>query len=93
MYYSDVWINQVVSAAGPLTVTLTSDDLAVAGLTTLSGTATSPVTITIPVNTYDSPTTVATGGVEFEPVGAGNVDITATAPNFVDGTQTVTVDP
>jgi hypothetical protein len=87
------WYVQAVSAAGPLTVTLTSDDLAVAGLTTLSGTATSPVTVTIPVNTYASPSTVAAGGVEFDPDGAGNVDITATAPNFVDGTQNVTVDP
>ena len=39
-------------------------------------------TVTVPVGAYFSPTTVATGGVEFDPIGGGSTTVSATAPGF-----------
>ena len=38
--------------------------------------------MTIPVGAYSSPTTVATGGVEFDPIGGGSTTVSATAAGF-----------
>jgi hypothetical protein len=70
-----------VSGAGPLTVTLTSSNVAVGQLKTSSETG-SPVTVIMPVNTYDSPASVASGGVAFDPLAGGTTTISASAPGF-----------
>jgi len=70
-----------VSGAGPLTVTLTSSNVAVGQLKTSSETG-SPVTVIMPVNTYDSPASVASGGVAFDPLTGGTTKISASAPGF-----------
>ncbi len=68
--------NQAVSAEGPLPVTFSSSDTGVGVFTTLTQTSTSPVTINIPVNGYNTPTSVAQGGVAFDPVGGGTSTVT-----------------
>ena len=60
-------------------------------------TSTSPVTVDIAVNAAWSPSTVASGGVAFDPLSGGMTTVSAAAPGF-DGTsllasQTVTVSP
>ncbi len=62
-----------------LTVTITSDNVAVADLVTLPD-STSPVTVTIEPEQFLSPTSVAAGGVALEPVGAGSATISARIP-------------
>jgi hypothetical protein len=86
-------INQAVRAgASPLTVTLSSSDVAIADLVTLPDSA-SPVTVQIAAGAYNSPTSVASGGVALEPVGAGTVDVTASIAGLIplNATQTVTI--
>ena len=75
-------VQQQVSAEGPLEVTLTSSDPAVGVLTTLSQLATTPVTVFVPVNASNSPTSVAAGGVAFDALTAGTTTVQATAPGF-----------
>jgi len=74
--------SQQVSAEGPLDVTFTSTDPAVGVFTTLTDTSTAPVTITVPVNSNNSFTTVATGGVAFDALAGGTTTITASATGF-----------
>ena len=73
---------QNVSAAGPLTVTLTSGSQAVGLPTTLANGAVSPNTVVIALNSAFSGNTVAGGGVAFDALGNGTTTITATAPGF-----------
>ena len=70
-----------VSGAGPLTVTFTSSNVAVGQLKTNAATG-SPVTVIMPVNTYYSPISVASGGVAFDPLTGGTTTISASAPGF-----------
>jgi hypothetical protein len=72
---------QVVSAAGPIQVLLTSDSPAVGQLSTLTATGAS-VTVEIPVNDSLSPATLASGGAIFDAVAAGTTAVTATANGF-----------
>ena len=71
----------MVSGAGPLTVTFTSSAPTVGQLKTSTASGGS-VTVTMPVNTYDSPGTVGTGGVAFDPLAGGTTTVSATAPGF-----------
>ncbi len=88
---------QRISAEGPLTVTFTSSDPAVGAFTTLSDTAQSPVTINAAVNTFNTPTSVAGGGVAFDALTGGTTDVQATAPGFeatrAESSVEVTVSP
>ena len=70
-----------VSGAGPLTVTFTSSNVAVGQLKTNAATG-FPVTVIMPVNTYYSPISVASGGVAFDPLTGGTTSISASAPGF-----------
>ncbi len=84
----------VSAAHGTVTVNLTSSDTGIGQLVT-TATSGSPVDVQIPVNQTLSPSTVATGGVAFDPVGGGAATVTATASGFAAGasisTATVTV--
>jgi hypothetical protein len=53
------------------------------------------VTLSIPAGTYQTGTSLATGGVQLEPVYQGSATIDASIPGFVrsSATRTVTVDP
>ena len=73
---------QRVSAEGPIAVTFISSDPGVGAFSTASDTTTSPVTITMPVNTFDSPSTVALGGVSFDPIAPGSTTVSARSPGF-----------
>ncbi|MGH7644471.1 MAG: hypothetical protein ACREMR_02695, partial [Gemmatimonadales bacterium] len=82
---------------GPgVTVTLTSSNAAAGTLVTSAGVGT-PRTIQIAVNEFDSPSTVALGGVAFRPLGVGGTTtVTAAIPGFSAGSgaaQTVVVTP
>jgi len=68
-------------AATPITVNFASDDLAVGQLVTSSATG-SPVTVDVAANQRYSPSNVAGGGVALEPMGAGTVNVSATATGF-----------
>ncbi len=83
---------QAVRAGQPAVVTtLTSRDPAVGQLITLPDSL-SPVSVTIPATASRSPSTVAAGGVAFDPINAGSTDITVSAPGFATVTaSTVTV--
>ena len=85
---------QVVSGEGPLSVTLTSSNPAV-GKLSKTGESGASVTVNIPVNQADTPTTKAAGGVAFDPLTGGITTVTATAPGFnnawSEASQTVTV--
>ncbi len=76
-----------------LTITFDVDDPGVGQIQTSSTTATS-VQLTLVAGQSDTPSTVASGGVAFVPVGVGIANVTASAPGFVpgaNGTRTVTV--
>ncbi|MHC1725307.1 MAG: PKD domain-containing protein [Syntrophobacteraceae bacterium] len=79
-----------VSGAAPLAVTFTSSDTAVGQVKTSSDTE-SPVTVTMPVNTYYSPQTVAGGGAAFDPLTGGTTTVEATAAGFSASSATVNV--
>jgi hypothetical protein len=64
-----------------LPVTFTSSN-AVVGQLKKTGAAGASVTINMPVNQYYTPTTVASGGVAFDPLSGGTTTVTATAPGF-----------
>jgi hypothetical protein len=72
---------QNVSAEGLLPVTFTSSNAAV-GVVKKTGSSGASVTIDIPAGQYYSPTTVATGGVAFDPLTGGTTTVNATAPGF-----------
>jgi hypothetical protein len=75
------YLEGVSSAGPPVTVTLTSSNVTVGQLKTTTATGAS-VTVTIPINTYWSPSTVASGGVAFHPLTGGTTTVSATAPGF-----------
>ena len=91
---TSIWFWQPVSAAGPLPVTFTSSNTAV-GQIKKTGASGGSITVEIPVNREYSSTTVATGGVAFDALGAGTTVVAATAPGFnnawSEASATVTV--
>ena len=93
--FGNLSVIQSVSAEGPLTVTFTSSDPAVGVFTTTTQTEVNGVTVTMPVNTFDSPGSVAAGGVAFVPLTGGTTTVSATAPGFATtntGNSTPNVD-
>ena len=93
---SGTYYSQDVSGEGPLPVTFTSGDPAV-GQLAKSGERGASVTVNIPVNQDNSPTTLATGGVAFDALASGTTAVTATAPGFNNAysqaSKVVTVNP
>jgi uncharacterized repeat protein (TIGR01451 family) len=86
---------QNVRAGASVVVTLTNSNASAAQLVTSAGGA-QVRTVTIPANQAFSPTTVATGGVAFDPLQAGNTSVTASIPGFITttaGVVLVTVTP
>ena len=87
---------QDVSPEGAVTITLTSSAPAVGQLTTTASTGAS-VDVTVAPGSTRSASSVAGGGVAFDPLTAGSTDVQATAPGFTTpfplDTQTVTVNP
>ncbi|HSW31617.1 MAG TPA: Ig-like domain-containing protein [Longimicrobiales bacterium] len=85
---------QAIRAGGtPVTATIVNGTPATGRLATTAG-STDTATVTIGVGQYNSPTTVAAGGVAFDPVAAGTTTVSATIPGFIsttDATRTVTV--
>ncbi|MHB1192657.1 MAG: Ig-like domain-containing protein [Longimicrobiales bacterium] len=85
---------QHIRAGGtPVTATLINSNPAAGRLNQTAG-LTDSATVTIGVGQYNSPTTVASGGVEFRPVGAGSTTVSATIPGFIPqtlATRSVTV--
>jgi hypothetical protein len=84
---------QSVRPGGSVTVTFTNTHAAVARLTT-EASSQQTQTLTIGAGQSLTPTTVAAGGVAFDPVGNGMTTVTATAPAFITttaGTVEVTV--
>ncbi|MEW5800484.1 MAG: PKD domain-containing protein, partial [bacterium] len=64
-----------------VTVTLTSSNAAVGQLITSAGNGGS-VTVVIPANDNNSPTSVTAGGAAFDPAGSGTVTVSAASPGF-----------
>ncbi len=76
-------IVQAIRAGGlPRTVTVTSSQASVARLRTLGG-STASAAITIPVGSWQTGFSVATGGVALDPVSGGATSVSATIPDFV----------
>ncbi|MFL5580804.1 MAG: beta strand repeat-containing protein [Gemmatimonadaceae bacterium] len=69
-------------APGALTVTFTSSDPAVARLVT-SGTSGATVSAQIAVGQSNTPTSVTTGGVQYDALAAGTTAVSATIPGYV----------
>jgi hypothetical protein len=89
---------QTVRAGGlPLTVTFTHSNGAVADLITQLAGRADAVTVTIPIGSYYSPTTVGGGGAAFKGTAAGSTVVTGSVPGFitliVEGQRGVTVTP
>ncbi|MEM6639956.1 MAG: Ig-like domain-containing protein [Pseudomonadota bacterium] len=88
--------NQLVAGGSALSVSVTSSDTAAGRLvTTAVPGGGSAVTVDIQPGQSRSPSSVASGGVAFDPVGIGTVDVIATANGFsafpVNDTISVTV--
>jgi hypothetical protein len=93
VYYGGVSAQAVRAGGTTLTVSIASSQVGVGQLQQTAGTS-GTASVTIPVGQYYSPTTVAGGGVAFDPVGAGTTTITATVPGFLQrptANQAVTV--
>ena len=75
-------VQNVRVGSGSLTATVTNSNAAVARLTTLAGSAQSR-TVTVPEGASASPTSVASGGVAFDPIGAGTTTVAASIPGFI----------
>jgi uncharacterized protein YfiM (DUF2279 family) len=73
--------NQEVSAEGALPVTFTSSDGGVGQIAKTGSTAAS-VTITMAVGTTYTPTSVAAGGVAFDPMAGGSTTVSVSAAGF-----------
>jgi hypothetical protein len=71
----------VSAVSGPLTATLTSDNIAIGELVTTSTTS-ATATVQVPVNNDLSSSTVATGGVALRPTGIGIVNVSASASGY-----------
>jgi hypothetical protein len=80
-FFGGSFWNQTVSAAGPLTVTFTSSNPAVGEIVT-STTSGASGTAVIPAAGGNTPFTVDTGGVAFDPIAEGATSVSATAPGF-----------
>jgi len=79
--------------AASVTATITSSNAAVGQLTTSTGTAQTR-TVSIVAGQSQSPGTVATGGIEFDPTGGGTTTVSASIPGFLaapDASVNVTV--
>ncbi|MDH3496619.1 MAG: hypothetical protein OER21_07645, partial [Gemmatimonadota bacterium] len=89
-------IEQAIRAGGTaVTATVTSSDGAVAQLVTQSVTGTS-VTVSIATGQTRSPSTVAAGGVAFDPLAVGTSTVAGSIPGFVSlptASVSVTVNP
>ncbi|MFH1029483.1 MAG: hypothetical protein V1791_15905, partial [Pseudomonadota bacterium] len=72
---------QDVNPAGPIQVLLTSSNVSVGELETNAATG-AQVTVSVPINGYYSPTTKATGGVEFDPLATGSTTVSASVNGF-----------
>lgn len=87
---------QAVRAGGTTkTVTVTNSNSVVAQLVAASGTGNN-VTAQIPPGQSSSPTSVATGGVAFDPLSAGSTTVSAGIPGFIPlsgAAKNVTVTP
>ncbi len=66
------------ATGGPLAVSVSSSNAVVGQLTTSSGSGSS-MTVNIPVNGYDTPSSVASGGIAFDPLSVGTTTMTASA--------------
>ena len=76
-----------------MTATVTSSDVSVGQLVTTALTG-DTVTVEVPAGLYYSATTVAGGGVAFDPIAAGTSTVVASIPGFValpTASQLVTV--
>jgi hypothetical protein len=98
-YSSNQYLSEVqnVRAGGtPLTVTFSHSAAAVAELIDQGGRS-DVVTVTIPIGTYYSPTSVIDGGAAIKGTAAGTTVVTGSVPGFItliyDGQRTVTVTP
>jgi hypothetical protein len=74
--------SQNVRAGGSLTVTVTNSNAVAAQLVTQAGGAQSR-TVVIAAGVNTSPTTVAIGGIAFDPLQVGDTTVTASIPGFV----------
>ncbi|MEJ2237671.1 MAG: hypothetical protein P8X82_05195, partial [Gemmatimonadales bacterium] len=86
---------QAVRVGGSYTATVTSSDAAVGQLVTTALTGAS-VTVDIPEGTSNSATSVAGGGVAFDPLTAGTTTVSAAITGFLilpTASQLVTVNP
>ncbi|MEO5818683.1 MAG: Ig-like domain-containing protein [Gemmatimonadaceae bacterium] len=84
---------QVRPGGTPIVATVTNSNASAAQLTTTAGSAQSR-SVSIVVGQSRSATTVAAGGIAFDPINAGTTTVTATAPNVVATTaasQVVTI--
>jgi len=80
--YNYVTNQQPIRAGGqPATVTIVNDSLGVGQLTTTAYTG-DTVTVVIPVGAANSPTSVAAGGVAYNPDNPGTTTISASIPGF-----------
>ena len=86
-------LQAIRTGSSALTVTITNQTAAVAQLTTLAGTAQTR-TVSIGPGLTNSPTVLANGGIQFDPIAAGATQVSATAPGFTaltTATRSVTV--
>jgi uncharacterized repeat protein (TIGR01451 family) len=72
---------QLRAGAPNLTITVSHTNTSVAQLTTTAGSGQTR-TVTVAAGQTNSPTSVATGGVAFDPLSAGSTTVNATAPGF-----------
>ena len=95
----DIFFGQqgVSAGAAPLTLTITSSNTAVGQLTTQTQGPAAAVTLELGAAQSRTPTSVANGGVAFDPVSAGQTDVSTAAagfdPLFPGSTVVVTVNP
>lgn len=93
---SQIQLEQAVRVGGSgVTATMTSSDAALAQLVT-QGTVGGTVTVQIEPGQSRSATTVSGGGVEFDPLAAGSVQVNVSIPGFLQvtsSTRTVTINP
>ncbi len=82
LYYSGVTVQPIRAGGTAVTATITSSAPAVGQLTTLAGSAAAR-TVQILAGGYSSPTSVALGGVAFDPLTAGNTTVSAAIPGFL----------
>ena len=81
----------VRAGSPPVVATITNSDGAVARLVTASDTSPSQETVTVVPRANTSPSTVALGGVAFDPLAAGTTTVAVTSPGFVTFTSSTVV--